>query len=308
MISKMNQANKNTKVSNKTSKNTKATKNATVGKKQSQANSKKISEISSMSALPVDGSNQNEKYMWLNNADLQISPDIQRKLEPMRVAEIQQKFSPLVANPIKVSFRDGQYFIFDGMHTRMAMCGLNGSEDFPIYCRVYYGLTKEDEARLFAAQFGISKAVPMGYKLRALAVAKDPDVLDFLDVTRNSGFTISLGGHSAHNGNIAATVTAFYAYSELGGEEYGRMLKLIHKTWAGENWTISKYMLSGMSRFVRMYEVKERSFVKAFREVTYAEIRSEADRFAGMTREGAFAAAIAEIYGRNAGGALKECG
>ena len=130
--------------------------------------------------VPVEGASQNEKYMWLNNAMLQVSPDIQRKLSPMRVSEIERNYSPMVANPIKVSFRDGKYYIFDGMHTRAAMCGMNGTDNFPIFCRVFYGLTKEDEARLFAIQFGVSEAVPMGYRLRALAVAKDPQVLDFI--------------------------------------------------------------------------------------------------------------------------------
>jgi hypothetical protein len=256
-------------------------------------------------ALPTDGSNKNEKYMWLNNTDLQISPEIQRKLEPMRVAEIQGKFDPLVANPVKVSYRDGQYFIFEGMHTRTALCGLNKTDNFPIFCRVYFGLTKEDEARLFATQFGISKPVPMVYKLRALEVAKDQDVLDFLDITRSNGFTITLGGHSAQNGNIAATVTAFKVYGALGSKEYGRMLKILHKTWAGENWSVSKAMLAGMARFMRMYEFSSASFVKAFREITYEEINAEADRFGGMSMDGAYATALAEIYDRKNPNSLK---
>ena len=203
----------------------------------------------SIENLPTYGSNKNEKYMWLNNTDLQISPEIQRKLEPMRVAEIQRKFDPLVANPVKVSYRDGQYFIFEGMHTRTALCGLNKTDDFPIFCRVYFGLTKEDEARLFATQFGVSKPVRMADKLRALEVAKDPDVLDFLDITRSNGFTITLGGHSAKNGNIAATVTAFKVYGALGSKEYGRMLKILHKTWAGTRAAVVS-SASGASKYL----------------------------------------------------------
>ena len=37
----------------------------------------------SIENLPTYGSNKNEKYMWLNNTDLQISPEIQRKLDRM---------------------------------------------------------------------------------------------------------------------------------------------------------------------------------------------------------------------------------
>lgn len=254
----------------------------------------------------IEGATQNEKYMWLNNSELQISPDIQRKLSPMRVSEITANFSPLVANPIKVSFRDGKYYIFDGMHTRTAMCDLHGTDSFPIFCRVYYGLSKEDEARLFAAQFGISEAVPMGYRLRALAVAKDPEVLDFLKITRDSGFAITLGSRLSCNGRISASCQAFKAYRELGGNEYGKMLKILHRTWAGDSWSVSKYMLGGMARFMKMYEVRANSFVKAFREVSKDEIVSEAMRFKSMTKDGAYATALAEIYDRNSTGTLRD--
>lgn len=252
-------------------------------------------------------SNQNEKYMWLNNAELQISPDIQRKISPMRVAKIASEFSPLIANPIKVSFRDGKYYVFDGMHTRAAQEVVNGTDNFPILCRVYYGLTKEDEARLFAEQFGIAEAVSMGYRLRALAVAKDPMVLDFLDVTKSCGYGITLGGNVSRNGNITAAVTAFSAFCGLGSDKYGHMLKMLHKTWAGENWSVNRYMLGGMARFLKMYEMNINSFVKAFRGVTYDEIRYEAARFPGMAKDGAFAAALAEIYDRNSNSELREC-
>ena len=225
-----------------------------------------------------------EKYMWLNNAILQVSPGIQRKLDPVRVAAIERSFSSKIANPIKVSYRDGKYFIFDGMHTRTALCGINGTDDFPIFCRVFYGLTMEDEARLFATQFGIAEDVPMFYRLRALEVAKDKKVLDFLKVTRESGFNISFGKSTGRNGHIAAVCQAFVSFCDLGESEYGRMLRILHRTWAGESWSVSKYMLAGMARFMRMYEFDEESFIAIFRRVKQKEIMNLADQFPSMTR------------------------
>lgn len=257
-------------------------------------------------SVPINGNSQNEKYIWLNNAALQISPDIQRKLSPMRVSEILKKYSPLVANPVKVSYRDGKYYIFDGMHTRAAMCGLNGTDNFPIFCRVYYGLTKEDEARLFATQFGVSEAVPMGYRLRALAVAKDPEVLEFIKVTENSGFAITPGSTACHNGRISAVCQAFKVYLDLGSVDYGRMLKMLHRTWAGERWSVSRYMIGGMGRFMKMYKVRANSFVKAFREVRQEDIEKEAMRFVSMSKDGAYATALAEIYDCKTGHGLVE--
>lgn len=251
---------------------------------------------------------QDEQFVWLNNAELQINPKIQRKLSPARVQKIRENFSPLIANPVKVSLRDGKYFIFDGMHTRTALSDLNGTENFPILCRVYTGLTEEDEARLFAMQFGFAEAVPMGYRLRALEVAKDPDVLRFLRATRDSGFKIALGSHHTENGCLAAVCTAYKAYHALGVEEYTRMLVILHKTWAGENWSVTRNMLAGMTRFMQMYEVSTPAFVKALRETTYQDIKDEVDRFRGMSRDGAYAAAIAEIFEFNTTRKLQEAG
>ena len=249
-----------------------------------------------------------DKYMWLNNAELQVNPRIQRKLDPERVKKIANQFSPFVANPIKVSFRDGKYYIFDGMHTREAIRSFNDSDSFPIFCRVFYGLTEEDEAKLFSMQFGIFEDVTMDYKLRALEVAKDPNVLDFLRATREAGFRITLGSRNGQNGRVAAVCAAYKAYQDLGREEYTRMMKMIHKTWAGERWSVTKYMIAGMARFLQMYEVRIPAFVKAFRKVTYQEIRAEAARFPGMSKDGAYAAAIAEIFNENSTSTLKEVG
>jgi hypothetical protein len=281
--------------------NMKKNRKAQASTKQSNV---QIATADSVSA-PVEGATQNEKFMWLDNAALQISPDIQRKLDPMRVADIVANFSPLVANPIKVSFRDGKYYIFDGMHTRTAIRELNGTDDFPIFCRVYYGLTEEDEARLFAAQFGYSEPVPMAYRLRARAKGKDPEVLDFLKITRGCGFSITLGRNVPGNGRIVATCAAFKMFLDLGGEMYKRMLKILHRTWAGESWSVSRNMLGGMSRFLKMYDFHDTAFVKAMRGVTHREVVMEADRFPGMARDGAFATALGEIFDRNSSSLLQ---
>ena len=57
-------------------------------------------------------------------------------------------------------------------------------------------------------------------------------------------------------------------------------------------------MLGGMWRFLKMYPVDADAFVKVFRTVTYNDIRSEALRFSGVTKSGAYATALAEIYER----------
>ena len=255
-----------------------------------------------------DGTMLNEKYMWLHNSDLEADPSTRRDLIPSRLEKIQNDFSPYIANPLKVSYRDGKYFVIDGNFTREAEISQHAGSDFMILCRVFFGLTLEDEAMLAAAHNGFSEDIPMRFRLRNLAVAKDKNVLDFMDITSHVGFSISLGRSLSLNGSVAAVCTAFKAYCSLGARKYERMLKMVHRTWAGERWSVNRYMIAGMARFTQMYEVRINDFVKAFREVTYQEIKDEAGRFRGMSKDGAFAAALAELYELNTATSLQEVG
>ena len=112
------------------------------------------------------------------------------------------------------------------------------------------------------------------------------------------GFAIAPGSTASHNGRISAVCQAFRVYQVLGSAEYGRMLKMLHRTWAGERWSVSRNMIGGMGRFMRMYKVRANSFVRALREVRQEDIEKEAMRFGSMTKDGAYATALAEIYDR----------
>ena len=80
----------------------------------------------------------------------------QRELNEKRVHRIAAQFDERIANEPKVSCRDGRYYVFDGQHTISARKLLNGGKDLPIRCKVFYGLTQEEEALLFAQQTGAS--------------------------------------------------------------------------------------------------------------------------------------------------------
>jgi hypothetical protein len=63
-------------------------------------------------------------------------------------------------------------------------------------------------------------------------------------------------------------------------------------------------MLRGMARFMKMYDFQDAAFVKAFRGVTRKEVIHEAERFPGMTWDGAVATALGEIFDRNSSSML----
>ena len=99
-----------------------------------------------------------------------------------KVAHIAENFSEYVANEPKVSFRDGRFYIFDGQNTVEARRTCNSGMELPIRCKVFYGLTKEDEATLFAIQTGNATCLTAGERLRANLVAENSNALYFVGV------------------------------------------------------------------------------------------------------------------------------
>lgn len=108
--------------------------------------------------IKLEGETDNEqhktlyKLMEINSRDLEIPDEYQRRLNTERVAKIAAGFNESIANEPKVSFRDGHYYVFDGQHTIQARKHLNGGNELPILCKVYYGMTEAEEARLFACR------------------------------------------------------------------------------------------------------------------------------------------------------------
>ena len=247
--------------------------------------------------------------MWISSSEVILDPRIQRDLDTRRVEWIVRGFNSYLVNPIKVSERDGGYHVFDGQHTLAALRILHGDEDFKVECRVYHGLTREDEARLFAQQNGYSAKVSMPYRLRALNEAKDEVVMDFLSTTESQGFLIEFGCHNGRNGRISATCAAYASYRKLQKELYGEMLNIIKKTWGGASWSVTKNMLQGMTVFMNMYtnqkgeKIDVNQFIKGLRKVDASEIRSRAERQKGMAKGTAYGVAIASYYEEQAAAA-----
>ena len=70
----------------------------------------------------------------------------------------------------------------------------NGGKDLPIRCKVFLGLSKEDEATLFALQTGISTCLTAGERLRANLVARNPDAIHFVRATVDTGVEFAYDG------------------------------------------------------------------------------------------------------------------
>ena len=130
--------------------------------------------------------------MIINSKFLEVPRSYyQRHLNASRVKRIAAEFDERIANAPKVSYRDGHYYVFDGQHTIAARKLLNNNSDLNIVCKVYSGLTEQEEALLFAQQTGISAPLTAGAKLRAKIHGGDPEAIAFQSATQRAGFGLS---------------------------------------------------------------------------------------------------------------------
>ena len=239
-------------------------------------------------------------YIKVKASKITYDPELMHIPTANAVAGMVSLFDARLVDPFKVvEAENGSYRLIDGVCSFMALREImqkKGRKDFEVMCRVFTGLEREDIARMYATHTDLRRRLPMGYKIRALEVAKDPEILDFIKVTRSSGLSVKPGDAERRNGHISAICTALKAYRKLGKTEYLRMLKLIHKTWAGESWSLTMNMLGGMAGFMSSHDFNCNTFVRKMRYVTYSEICDKAREFRGMSKEGAFTAAIADLF------------
>ena len=153
--------------------------------------------------------------------------DVQRK----RVEIIAADFNEYIANEPKVSFRNGKYYVVDGQHTIKGRILRNGGKDLPILCKIYIGLTMEQEALFFAEQNGYSAPLTAGIKLRAKVVGGDAISKAFLTATNRVGLSLNYDGQQLTDYRIGCVGTAFRLYKQMGEPLYCETMRLIVAAW-----------------------------------------------------------------------------
>lgn len=204
-----------------------------------------------MNGIVTQGKLYEEKV--INSAKLVIPRDLyQRGLDNKRVREIAASFDECIANEPKVSARDGSFFVFDGQHTIAARKMLNGGQDLPILCKVYTGLSEQDEAILFAQQTGFSAKVYPGAKIRALVFAGDPEAIAFMEATESAGLSLSFKQSRGQN-RIGCVSTAYDEFKSVGTKIYVEALRIITAAWDGHKDSLRAETVQGMTEFVKLY-------------------------------------------------------
>lgn len=191
--------------------------------------------------------------MYVNSSEI-ISPieDFQRGIREKEVIDIVNDFSEYIANEPKLAYYRGHYYVFDGQHTVAARIIRNHNRPLDILCKVYYDLTPQMAARLFAKQTGYSSKPTSGEHLRAMKFSEDQFTLDFIDATRAAGLVLSYSDTPGLS-RIRCINTAMKMYIQVGREHYVAALQLIRAAWNGIPESLLREVICSVCRFEALY-------------------------------------------------------
>lgn len=254
--------------------------------------------------------NINTSIQMVNTRKMVVDYDYQRKLDPLRVKKIASNFNPLLVNEIKVSFRGGKYYIFDGQHTTAALKLRNGNMDLDVSCKVFFGLTKADEAKLFSQQNGdLARAVPSNAKMKALYTSGDVDVATIKDIVEKEGLIFDFS-QSQGNNKIICCSLIYKLYRSMPQTDLSEVLRILKTSWNGERDSMRGEIVEGLAI---LYTAQKNKFssdhaIKAFSKESPNSVIRAGKEFESSRGGIRFARALLRIYnkGKTSGKRLDE--
>lgn len=226
--------------------------------------------------------------------DLVSNQDYQRTLSMNHVKKAVDDFDLNQINPIKVSRRNGVYYVFNGQHTAEIIAMASGSRDTPVWCMIYDDLEYMDEADIFANQMKNVKALQPCEIFKANCEAGNERELLIKALVESYDLKINA---AAIPGTIAAVSTLEKIYDKYGYDVLNRVISLIVMTWEGENKSYSSNMLNGVTRLIVAYGDKLKDEV--FKEKVGSMSVKELSRTAKERRAGALGYAEAMLLAYN---------
>jgi len=226
--------------------------------------------------------------------NLVSNQDYQRTLSMNHVRKAVEEFDLNQINPIKVSRRDGVYYVFNGQHTAEIVAMVSGSRDTPVWCMIYDDLEYVDEADIFANQMKNVKALQPCEIFKANCEAGNDKALIIKALVESYGLKINA---AAIPGTIAAVSTLEKIYDKYGYDVLDHVISLIVMTWEGENKSYSSNILNGVARLIVAYGDKLKDEV--FKEKVGSMSIRELSRTAKERRAGALGYAEAMLIAYN---------
>lgn len=239
------------------------------------------------------------EYAMLYPEQIKKDPKYQREIDVARIKKITKYWDDDLVNAPKVSLRaNGVYYVFNGQHTLAAWKKRYGNR--PIQCKVYRGLTEEEEKDLFVKQEGFSKAVGKIDILRAEFNSGSAEVCDMVNCIKLAGCTVDFDNRTSTVDNrVNAIATAFSVYKSVGHDYFINILYILRNAFFGNQLGFQDGFLKGMGYLFKHYAeyITVKKMIDAIQRQPVDWYRQRANTFDGSSAV-RYARAFVEQYNK----------
>lgn len=157
----------------------------------------------------------------------------QRDAISSHVKKISGNFDPKAANPLKINFRDGKLYCYDGRQTSAALIEKGHNRHDAI---VFQGMTELDEARYFYIQNDVPRKMNGWTKFYANMMAGSDTLKEIQKIVHKNNLTLPRdpGVHKVGNADITSPRALLEAFAMQGGGGtplVDRMCRVLDKAW-----------------------------------------------------------------------------
>ena len=241
------------------------------------------------------------RFQLIPAGKIKINYLYQRPLDKSRVKRLVQKFDWHLVNPVKVIWRDGEWYAVDGQHTTAMLYAKFGA-DYMVPCLVYEDIANwTEEAKVFIKGNDrlLRKVLGLRDEWKALLASNDERAANIKRICANYNLKIPTEKGETGNGWIGAVAALEKVYDNMSAEKFNEYLYIITAAWGGKRESLLAPILSGMGKFVDVYygEYNRANLIKRLKrtEPTLIIRAGKASAASGHTK---YAREILNVYNK----------
>ena len=185
--------------------------------------------------------------------NLVSNQDYQRGLSENHILKAAENFDVRQINPVKVSHRDGQYYVINGQHTIEIVALVSNSRETPVWCMIYEEeLSYQTEAQIFADQQKYVKALVPIETFKAHLEAGNEKQLTIQQIVHS--YDLEIGATNNNTATICAVSALEYIYDKYGVHALDRTIRMCVSTWEGEANSFSANIIKAIAMLINTYK------------------------------------------------------
>lgn len=184
---------------------------------------------------------------------LESGQPYQRGLTKSMVDHIEKHFNAQALGVIKVSARDGKYYVVDGQHRITALRYLFGG-GYEVPCEIHEGLTYKDEAALYTKLNVNVKRLTPAEIFKGELESGEKEATTINKLVNAAGMKINISG--GHSPGMTCIQKIRNTYKALGDKPFFDMMCLLASAWVMEQPKINADVMGGMTLFIKTYGTK----------------------------------------------------